>query len=58
MKGVPHFKKDGTPYKGPTHKDAKGKLMTGKTHTTSSKTLYHLADLVSGAKKKALSKKR
>jgi len=41
MKGVPHFKKDGTLYKGPTHKDAKGKLMTGKTHTKKSVYLSH-----------------
>ena len=31
MKGVAHYKKDGTLYKGTnTHKDAKGKLMSGK----------------------------
>jgi len=41
MKGVSHYKKDVTLYKGQTHKDAKGKLMTGKTHTKSSVHLYH-----------------
>jgi hypothetical protein len=41
MKGVAHFKKDGTLYKGQTHKDEKGKLMSGKTHTKSSVYLYH-----------------
>jgi len=41
MKGVPHFKKDGTLYKGKTHKDAKGRLMTGKTHTKKSVYLSH-----------------
>jgi len=45
MKGVPHFKKDGTMYKGATHKDAKGKLMSGKTHTKSSVFVYHINEL-------------
>ena len=36
MKGIPHFKKDGAIYKGATHKDAKGKLMSGKNHTKTS----------------------
>ena len=45
MKGVPHFKKDGTIYKGQTHKDAKGKLMSGKTHTKSSTYVYHINEL-------------
>jgi hypothetical protein len=39
--GVKHFTKDGKEYKGPMHKDASGKLMTGKTHTKDSKHLYH-----------------
>ena len=45
MKGVPHFKKDGTIYKGVTHKDAKGKLISGKTHTKSSVYVYHINEL-------------
>lgn len=45
MKGVPHFKKDGTIFKGATHKDAKGKLMTGKNHTKSSVHLFHINEL-------------
>lgn len=45
MKGVPHFKKDGTIYKGQTHKDDSGKLMSGKTHTKSSVFLYHINEL-------------
>ena len=46
MKGVAHYKKDGTLYKGKnTHKDDKGKLMSGKTHTSSSKYLFHMKDL-------------
>jgi len=53
MKGVPHFKKDGTIYKGQTHKDAKGKLMSGKTHTKSSTYVYHINELPKRALKKA-----
>ena len=45
MKGVPHFKKDGTIYKGQTHKDGSGKLMSGKTHTKNSIYLYHINEL-------------
>ena len=40
MKGVPHYKKDGTEYKGATHKSGK-QLMSGKTHTSSSVNLFH-----------------
>ena len=39
--GVAHYKKDGTLYIGPTHKDANGRLMTGATHTEDSEYLYH-----------------
>jgi hypothetical protein len=39
--GVKHYTKDGKEYKGPMHKDASGKLMTGKTHTKDSKFLTH-----------------
>tara|TARA_R110000772_G_scaffold135947_2_gene244527 strand:- start:793 stop:966 length:174 start_codon:yes stop_codon:yes gene_type:complete len=46
MKGVAHYKKDGTLYKGTgTHKDAKGNLMSGKTHTSASKNLFHMKEL-------------
>ena len=39
--GVKHYFEDGTEYSGATHKDAKGRLMSGKTHTASSKYLFH-----------------
>jgi hypothetical protein len=39
--GVKHYFQDGKEYKGPTHKDASGRLMSGKTHTASSKFLVH-----------------
>tara|TARA_R100000329_G_scaffold151132_1_gene146043 strand:+ start:6463 stop:6645 length:183 start_codon:yes stop_codon:yes gene_type:complete len=44
MKGVPHFKKDGTIYKGATHKSGK-QLMSGKKHTKSSVNLFHINQL-------------
>jgi hypothetical protein len=42
--GVKHYFKNGTEYKGATHK-TNGKIMSGKTHTASSKPLVHKADL-------------
>ena len=45
MKGVPHFKKDGAIQRGATHKDAKGKLMSGKRHTKKSVYVYHINKL-------------
>lgn len=36
-----HYLPNGKEYKGPTHKDAKGKVMSGKTHTKASKFLVH-----------------
>jgi hypothetical protein len=44
MKNVNHYLKDGTKWSGTTHK-AGGKAMTGKTHTATSKPLFHLKDL-------------
>lgn len=52
-KGVKHYFKDGREHKGATHKDAKGRVMSGKTHTSSSKFLVHMKDLSATAKKKA-----
>jgi hypothetical protein len=54
MKGVPHFKKDGSLYRGKnTHKDAKGNLMSGKNHSKSSVYLYHINELSKKAQMKA-----
>jgi hypothetical protein len=39
--GVKHYFEDGREHKGETHKDDKGRLMSGKTHTSSSKFLFH-----------------
>ena len=52
-KGVKHYYRDGTEYKGPTHKDAKGRLMSGAKHTKNSKYVFHFKELSATAKKKA-----
>jgi len=57
MKGVPHYFKDGTLHKGGTHKDAKGRLMSGARHTANSKFLFHKNELSATAKKKLNAKK-
>jgi len=52
-----HYLKDGTEWNG--HQHASGsKIMTGKTHTASSKDLYHFMELSAEAKRKVLSKKK
>jgi len=53
MKGVKHFKKNGTEHKGSSHKMANGTLHTNKSHTKTSVRLFHLKDLSVAAKKKA-----
>ena len=53
MKGVSHYKKDGTLFKGNSHKMPDGSLHSGKTHTKSSVKLFHLKELSATAKKKA-----
>lgn len=56
MKNTSHYLKDGTKWSGSQH-SSNGKVMTGKSHTASSKNLYHFADLNVSAKKQVLSKK-
>ena len=53
MKGVSHYKKDGTLFKGNSHKMPDGSLHSGKTHTKGSVKLFHLKELSAMAKKKA-----
>jgi hypothetical protein len=53
MKGVNHYKKDGTLYKGNTHKMPNGSLHTNKSHTKTSVKLFHLNELGKKAKLKA-----
>ena len=52
-KGVKHYFKTGTEHKGPTHKNKNGEVMSGKTHTKSSRFLVHKKDLSDRAKKVA-----
>ena len=55
--GVPHYFKDGTPHgsggMGQYHKMKDGTLHSGKTHTKSSKKLFHYNELSKTAKDKA-----
>lgn len=53
MKGVPHFKKDGSLFKGNTHK-MDGELHTGASHTKSSEKLFDLKDLPKKVRQRAL----
>ena len=53
MKGVKHYKKDGTEHKGSTHKMPDGSLHTGKSHGKTSVKLSHYKDLTKKAKAKA-----
>ena len=53
MKGVKHYKKDGSEHKGGSHKMADGTLHSGKTHTTSSVKLFHYGELSKKAQDKA-----
>ena len=53
MKGVNHYKRDGTLFKGNTHKMADGTLHSGKNHTKNSVKLFHLNELSATAKKRA-----
>ena len=56
MKGVKHYKKDGTVHKGSMHKMANGTLHSNKTHTKTSVKLFHLKDLSKKAQVKARGK--
>ena len=58
MKGVKHYFRDGTEYKGGTHKMPNGHLHSGKTHGKTSKRLYHFSELSKTAQAKARPKKK
>ena len=45
MKGVSHYKKDGSLFCGKTHKHSDGTLMTGKTMSNKSVKLFHRDEL-------------
>ena len=53
MKGVNHYKKDGTLHKGGMHKMGDGSLHSGKSHTKTSQKLFHYGELKNTSKKKA-----
>tara|TARA_R100000655_G_C2963758_1_gene189294 strand:+ start:230 stop:406 length:177 start_codon:yes stop_codon:yes gene_type:complete len=56
-KGVKHYFRDGTEYKGAMHRMANGTLHTGRTHTASSKKLFHMRELSKTAQAKARKRK-
>ena len=56
MKGVDHYKRNGTLHKGGTHKMPDGSLHSGKTHGKTSVRLFHLKELSNTSQKKARSK--
>ena len=53
MKGVKHYKRDGSLFKGNTRKMPNGDLHSGKTHGKTSVKLFHFKDLSKTAKSKA-----
>jgi len=55
MKGVNHYKKDGTLHRGGTHKMPDGSLHSGTKHNSSSVRLFHFGELSQKAKKKSKS---
>ena len=57
MKGVKHYKKDGTEHTGSNHKMPDGSLHSNKTHTKTSVKLFHFNELSKTAKKKTKNKK-
>jgi len=56
-KGVKHYLRDGTVFRGNMHRMPNGTLHTGKTHGKTSKRLFHFAQLSATAKKKARKRK-
>ena len=53
MKGVKHYKKNGSEHKGSMHKMSNGKLHSGEKHSSSSVRLYHYGELTNKSKTKA-----
>ena len=53
MKGVKHYKRDGSLHKGTSHKMPDGSLHSNKSHTKNSVKLFHFKDLSKTAKAKA-----
>ena len=57
MKGVKHYKRDGSEHKGATHKMPDGFLHSNKKHSKTSVKLFHLKELSKKAQVKARGKK-
>ena len=57
MKGVPHYFKNGEVLKGQYHKMKDGSLHSGKTHTKTSKPLFHFLELPKAVQNKIIKKK-
>ena len=57
MKGVKHYKRNGTEHKGSMHKMSNGTLHSNKSHTKTSVKLFHFGELSPTAKKKAKTQK-
>jgi len=53
MKGVKHYKKDGTEHTGSMHKMDDGSLHSGITHTKKSIKLFHYGELNKTSQDKA-----
>ena len=53
MKGVNHYKKDGTLHRGGTHKMPDGSLHSGTKHSSKSVKLFHFGELTKRAQQKA-----
>ena len=53
MKGVNHYKKNGSLHKGGMHKMPDGSLHSGKTHGKNTQKLFHFKELNKKAKTKA-----
>jgi len=51
-----HYLRDGTEWKGNQHAMSNGKIHTGKTHTKTSKPLFHFKELSKTAQEKILKK--
>ena len=52
-RGVQHYKRDGTPFSGGTHKMPNGDMHSGKIHGKTSVKLFHFNDLSKKAQEKA-----
>jgi len=53
MKGVKHYKKDGSVHNGGMHKMSDCSLHSGKSHTKTSQKLFHYGELSKKSKTKA-----